>query len=102
MEQKMAERVNDNPSLIEIGKLLERKRKALGKQYRSREGFIEKRSEELFGYEDWISVRHLYNIEHGKNWISIEKLIVLAQALEEDPTDLLGEIIQIMRNHAPE
>lgn len=93
----MAEKTIRSEALIEIGKMLEKKRKSLGKQYKSREQFIYKRSEELFGYGDWISLRHLCNIEHGKNWISIEKLIVLADALEEDPSDLFREIVEIYR-----
>lgn len=95
----MAEKITQSESLIKIGKLFEQKRKALGKQYKSREQFIYNRSEELFGSEDWISIRHLYNIEHGKNWISIEKLILLADALEEDPADLFKEIVTIYRNY---
>ena len=46
----------------------------------------------------WISLRHLYNIEHGKNWISIEKFILLADALEEDPAHLFHEIVEIYRS----
>lgn len=91
----MAERQKSSNALIEVGKLLERKRKALGKQYKSREKFIERRSDELFGSADWISLRYLYNIEHGKNWISIEKLIILSKALEENPVDLFEEIVAI-------
>lgn len=91
----MAERKTENEALVQVGKLIESKRKALGRQYRSREKFIEKRSDELFGSEDWISLRYLYNIEHGKNWISIEKLLVLSKALEEDPVDLFEEIVNI-------
>lgn len=94
----MAERKTESETLTRIGKRLEQKRKALGKQYKSREQFIYHRSEELFGSEDWISLRHLYNIEHGKNWISIEKLILLADALEEDPSDLFHEIVAIYRS----
>lgn len=94
----MSEKNYESRALIKIGKLLEQKRKALGKQYKSREQFIYKRSTELFGSEDWISLRHLYNIEHGKNWISIEKLIILADALEEDPGDLFNEIVAIYRS----
>lgn len=94
----MAERTEKSEVLIKIGRLLEQKRKALGKQYKSREQFIYHRSDELFGSEDWISLRHLYNIEHGKNWISIEKLILLADALEENPIDLFDEIVKIYRN----
>lgn len=94
----MAEKKEKSDVLICIGKLLERKRKALGSQYKSRENFINNRSQELFGSEDWISVRHLHNIEHGKNWISIEKFIMLADALEENPVDLFDEIVSIYRN----
>lgn len=94
----MAEKITQNEALIKIGKLFEQKRKALGKQYKSREQFIYNRSDELFGSEDWISLRHLYNIEHGKNWISIEKLIMLADALEIDPVDLFKEIVLIYKS----
>lgn len=95
----MSEKISQSEALKKIGKLFEQKRKALGKQYRSREHFIYNRSDELFDSKDWISLRHLYNIEHGKNWISIEKLIMLADALEEDPCDLFGEIVKIYRNY---
>lgn len=93
----MAEKSIKSDVLIKIGKLFEEKRKALGKQYRSREQFIYNRSEELFGAKNWISLRHLCNIENGKNWISIEKLIMLADALEEDPSDLFNEIVKIYK-----
>lgn len=94
----MAEKIKRSETLTKIGKLFEQKRKALGKQYKSREKFIYNRSNELFGSKDWISLRHLCNIEHGKNWISIEKLIMLADALEEDPGDLFNEIVKIYRS----
>lgn len=94
----MSEKTIKSEALIQIGHLLEQKRKALGRQYRSRESFIYNRSNELFGSNDWISLRHLYNIEHGKNWISIEKLILLADALEENPSDLFNEIVMIYRH----
>ena len=94
----MAEKNIRSEALFRIGKLLEQRRKALGKQYKSREQFIYNRSNELFDSEDWISLRHLYNIEHGKNWISIEKFIMLADALEEDPGDLFNEIVAIYRS----
>ena len=95
----MAERKNYDPGLVRVGELLIKKRKALGKYYNSREQFIALRSEELFGGSDWISLRHLSNIELGKNWISIEKLIVLAAALEESPSDLFTEIISTYNQH---
>ena len=86
----MAERKNYDQGLVKIGELITEKRKALGSAYKSRENFIDRRSEELFGGEAWISPRHLANIELGKNWISIEKLIILATALEENPVDFFG------------
>lgn len=90
----MAERKIYDPGLVCVGELLSTKRKALGPLYKTRERFIEIRSNELFGGKDWISPRHLANLELGKNWISIEKLLVLATALEEDPVDLFDEIIR--------
>lgn len=98
VDKYMAERIKQSEALTKIGILFEQKRKALGKQYKSRERFINNRSDELFGSEDWISLRHLCNIERGKNWISIEKLILLADALEEDPSDLFDEIVNIYRH----
>ena len=89
----MAERKNYDVNLVNVGKMLTDKRKSLGERYSSRENFITLRSSELFGSEDWISLRHLANIESGKNWISIEKLLLLAPALEEDPVDLFEEIL---------
>ncbi len=95
----MSERKNYDHRLIKIGELLSQKRKALGPLYKTREGFIAIRSDELFAGEDWISPRHLANLELGKNWISIEKLLVLATALEEDPVDLFEEIIKTYKNN---
>jgi hypothetical protein len=89
----MAERKKFDKGLINVGDLITNKRKALGSRYSTRSNFIETRSQELFSSEDWISLRHLANIETGKNWISIEKLLLLATALEEDPVDLFEEII---------
>lgn len=91
----MSEKKTFDPALVEIGILLTNKRKALGHEYKTREKFIDLRSNELFGGNDWISPRHLANIELGKNWISIEKLIILSHALEENPADLFEEIVQI-------
>lgn len=86
----MSERKKYDPGLIKIKEFL---KKALGVEYKTREHFIELRSAELFDNRDWISPRHLANIESGKNWISIEKLITLSAALEENPVDLFAEII---------
>lgn len=91
----MAERKKYDEKLVRVGELLAAKRKALGKQYKNREKFIELRADELFGGNMWISPRHLANLELGKNWISFEKFLVLAMALEVDPTDLFDEIRKI-------
>ena len=90
----MAERKNYDQGLQKVGELLREKRIALGREYKSRESFINLRSEELFGGEDWISLRHLASLELGNNWISIEKLLILAAALEQDPVDLFSEMIR--------
>ena len=94
----MPEKNGFDPGLVKIGELLINKRKNLSPDYRTREGFIDHRSAELFNYEPWISLRHLTNLELGKNWPSIEKLLILATALEEDPVDLFQEIIQAYRS----
>lgn len=91
------ERKEYNEKLVQIGELLSEKRKALGDQYTSREDFIYSRQNELFSGESWISLRHLANIENGKNMISIEKLVLLADALEIDVVDLFTEIIEIYK-----
>lgn len=94
----MAEKIGKSEALVQIGKLFEQKRKALGSRYKSREQFIDHRSQELFGAEEWISLRHLCNIEAGKNWVSMEKFIMLADALEVDPVDLFREVLRIYHN----
>lgn len=95
----MAERKKYDPGLVKVGELFTEKRKALGTYYKSRESFIDRRSIELFGGDNWISPRHLANLESGKNWISIEKLLVLATALEENPVDLFEEIINTYQKY---
>lgn len=97
----MSERKQYDDGLIRVGLLLANKRKSLGEPYQTREAFIDLRSVELvelFDGEPWISIRHLANIESGKNWISIEKLFALAIALEEDPVDLFEEIMLAYQN----
>ena len=92
----MAERKKYDPRIVAVGKMITERRKALGKAYRSRDAFIENRSTELFGGNDWISLRHLSSIEEGKNMPSIEMLITLAYALETDPVELFQQIIDIL------
>lgn len=95
----MSERKNIDKGLIAVGNLLMDKRKALGKQYSSREKFITLRAEEYFDNNPWISMRHLANIEEGKNWISIPMLVYLATALEEEPTTLFNEMIETYKKN---
>lgn len=91
----MSEKVGFNKILIDIGEMLENKRKALGKKYSSRVDFIDRRSMEIFDGKPWISERHLANLERGKNWISVEMLIQHAYALETDPVDLFATLLEI-------
>lgn len=93
----MAERKNYDPRLVRVGEMLTDYRKALGPGYRSRNSFISRRVTEMFGTE-WISQRHLANIEEGKNLPSIELLIRLAYALEVDPVDLFSQIVKIFNS----
>ncbi len=80
--------------LLKIGELLKSKRLNISKD--SRESFISERSDTLFGSENWISLRHLANLEEGKNLPSIEMLIKLAAAFETDPVDLFEQIFKIL------
>ena len=91
----MVERKQDDLRLVKIGQLLLEKRKLLGKNYSSREKFIYSRSKELLGGKDWISIRHLTNLELGKNLPSINMLITLSYAYEIDPIELFSEILAV-------
>lgn len=91
----MVERKQDDLRLVKIGQLLLEKRKLLGKNYSSREKFIYSRSKELFGGKDWISIRHLTNLELGKNLPSINMFITLSYAYEIDPIELFSEILAV-------
>ena len=73
----MSERKKKDDWIQKTGQMLRDKRMALGKEFKSREFFVEDRSEKLFDYDDWISSRYLASIELGNNQLSIEKLIKL-------------------------
>lgn len=47
----MSERKNYDPGLVKVGELFMKKRMALGHPYQTREGFIDRRSVELFSGE---------------------------------------------------
>jgi transcriptional regulator with XRE-family HTH domain len=91
----MSERKQKEVWILEVGKLLRKKRLALGKEFKSRDFFVEDRSGNLFDFNDWISSRYLASVELGNNQISLEKLIQLAYALETDPVELFEEILII-------
>ena len=93
----MSERKKYDPGLVRVGEMLKEKRKALGAEYKTSEHFIELRNSELFDNSDWLSPRHLANIESGKNWISIEKLILLSTALEENLWLFFPKIIHYLQ-----
>ena len=94
----MAERKQRDKCLEAIGQFIYNKRQSMGGIYRNREGFIADRQNVIFNNticNDWISLRHLANIERGKNWPSLPMLIMLAHALEEDPVDFFEDIYKI-------
>ena len=93
----MSERKKYDTGSVKVEKMLKEKRRGLGNKYKTREKFIELGSTELFDNNDWISPRHLANIRSGKNWIRIERLMILSAAPEENPVDLFDEIIHISR-----
>ena len=91
----MSERITKDKRLLKVGQLIHGKRIALGKKFKSRGFVVEDRSEKLFNYSDWISIRYLTSIELGNNQLSIEKLIQLSYALETDPVELFSDIVKI-------
>ncbi|MBR7069971.1 MAG: helix-turn-helix transcriptional regulator [Oxalobacter sp.] len=95
----MAEKKLSDPGLLAVGNLIKDKRVSLGESCKSREKFIDSRSLDLFNGSEWISIRHLSNLELGKNWISIEMLLKLSAALEEDPVELFRQIIEVYREN---
>ena len=89
--------------LVRVGEVLRKKRLRLGGRLASsREYFIADRNSKFFGDNDkeWISQRHLANIENGYKWIGVEKLLKLAIALEVDPIELFAEIVQAWRGES--
>ncbi|MBR2491068.1 MAG: XRE family transcriptional regulator [Ruminiclostridium sp.] len=91
----MSEKKKKEEWLELVGHRIREMRYSMGKEFRSREFFVQNRSESLFNYEDWISSRYLASIELGNNQLSIEKLIRLAFALEVEPIELFAEIVEI-------
>lgn len=91
----MTERKFENNQLRQIGKKIRGYRKDLGGKCLTLEGFVEDRSIILFDCKEWISVRHLSNIERGKSAMSNELLIMLAKALEKDPHEIFEDIVNV-------
>ncbi|MBC1470764.1 MULTISPECIES: helix-turn-helix domain-containing protein [Listeria] len=80
----------------EIGNLLKSYRMKLTDIPRSRQNFINDRSEKYFGYEEWISEKTLMNYETGKNIPSLQSLKKLSIALEVDLLEFLSEIMSLL------
>ena len=94
----MSEKKKKEVWIENVGRMIKERRLSLGADFKSRDFFVEERSEKLFSYEDWISTRYLASIELGNNQISIEKLIKLSYALEIDPIELFADILDIYQN----
>lgn len=80
----------------EIGDLIQNYRKQLLDIPRTRQGFIDDRSEKYFDNKEWISEKTLLNYETGKNVPSIQNIKKLAVALEIDPLKLIEEILELL------
>lgn len=93
----MSERKEKEVWLQKVGQRIREKRYLLGREFQNREFFIQDRSENLFQYNEWISLRYLNSIEQGNNQMSIEKLIQIAFALEVDPLELFSDVLNIYR-----
>ena len=81
-----------------IGNTIRTHRHNLGDGYKTLEAFVYNRATELFDDDQWISVRHLSNIELGKNTLTIDKLITLADALAEMNLYYLLKKLQVERS----
>lgn len=92
----MSVRKKYDQKLVEVGRCLLEKRRniCIG----SRESFIDERSSTIFGDEQWISLRHLANLEEGKTLPGVEMIIKLSFAYEVDAVDLFTEIYNILRS----
>lgn len=91
----MSKRKKYDPKLIKIGQFIEKQRKIIYPEFQTREKFIDVVSQEIFGGEQWISVRHLSNIELGKNLPSFELMIKLSVALDLETIDFFAKLIEI-------
>ncbi len=80
----------------EIGYLIKKYRKQLSDIPRSRQRFIDDRSEKYFDNKEWISEKTLMNYETGKNVPSIQNIKKLAIALEMDALKLIEEILELL------
>lgn len=98
-DEKKREKYDE--ALIRVGEVLEGHRKEIYRG-KSRKWFIEEQGEVCFNDTEWISERHLTNLEKGKNWISIECLLKLATALNKDPVELFEEIVKAWRGNGCE
>lgn len=94
----MSIRKKYDKNLIDIGEYIKDRRVSLGEDYKNRDDFIYITSKNLFNNENRISSRHLTNIELGYNMISIDLLIKLAYALEMEPSELFGKILEIYKS----
>lgn len=80
----------------ELGQLLKGLRLDLNDIKKTRQAFIDDRSEKFFDNIEWISEKTLQNYENGKNIPTIPNLLKLAVALEIDDTELFKKIKRIL------
>lgn len=88
----MTIRQNFDSRLVEIGKILKKKRLDLMLEKKSREYFLKDRVEKGLIEESSISLETIKNIENGKTMPSLPTLKILSIALEIDFIDLIDSI----------
>ncbi|HEM6082776.1 helix-turn-helix domain-containing protein [Streptococcus suis] len=71
-------------------------RKRLNDLPKTRQGFIENRSQLFFGSGEWISEKSLANYENGRNIPSLEMVKKLAVAFEVDEVQFVTDLLSCL------
>lgn len=80
----------------EVGKLIKEYRLKITDVPKSRQAFIDDRSEKYFDNEEWMSEKTLMNYETGKNVPALKNIKKLSIALEVDALELVSKILELL------
>jgi len=83
---------NRNNHNYELGNKIRELRERLSDINGGMQGFIDYASDNLFGGEEWISLKTLSNYELGKNVPNLSNAKKLSVALQMDLSDFIAEI----------